>query len=163
MRRYRYEGFTVLEILIVIGILCFMLAMIATKIGSGGHASKSRATRALIQSIEMSAARYQADFRTLPPDTSIDAASIWRYLSKPVVDKSGKTHTFDLKIPSEHLIEYNDPVYGKSFKVVDSWNTPITFVGDPKNIRHNRDSCDISSAGPDKIFDTADDINNCKP
>jgi type II secretory pathway pseudopilin PulG len=160
MRRYRYAGFTVIEILVVVGIICFLLAVISPSLHTHHNATQVKASRILICNISLAAERYRSDFRTLPPDTSVDVGSIWRYLGPSIIDSSGKTHTYDFKIPSEQLVEYNDPIHGKSFKVVDAWMQPITFVGDPKQIRHNRDGCDIFSAGPDKIFGTADDINN---
>jgi prepilin-type N-terminal cleavage/methylation domain-containing protein len=162
------RGFTVLEMLVVIGIIAFMIAMMGVMLWNARIRAQQESTKALIENISISLSTYEGIYRALPPDTgyglsvggnaNYDAGSLYRYLSLSA--KTGKG--LPLKVPAENLRDYNDPMYGPSKMVVDAWGHPIGYIGDRKRLIHNRDGVDIFSAGPDKKTACDDGIDNGK-
>ena len=135
-----------------------------------------KATQQLINSLGIALARYQAEFRSLPPDTGYglplstrkvgdvvvyDSGALWRYLGMPLVQRPQDGTTIKTLGPyltlgrtppgNIQLLPYDDPIYGKSYYLVDSWGKPIGYVGSPKRVIHNRGFCDLFSAGPDGV------------
>lgn len=162
------RGFTVLEMLVVIAIIAFMIAMLGVMLWNARIKAQRDSTTALIQNISISLTTYEGIFNSLPPDTgyglpiggntNYDAGSLYRYLSL-----SAKTgNQLPLNVPAENLRDYNDPLYGPSKMIVDAWGHPIGYIGDRKRLIHNRDGVDIFSAGPDKKTASDDGIDNGK-
>ena len=124
---------------------------------------KRSAAAELIARLDRALRQYQSDFHSLPPDTGFglqpesaaagagatyDAGSLWRYLAHTTIH-DGKTYGPYLSCKSEELRPYNDPKHGQSYYVVDSWGTPIGYIGSQKRVIHNRGGFDLFSAGPD--------------
>ena len=186
-RLKKSRGFTLLEMLTVIGIIMFMMAFIVAVFLRYQKTAKVRACQALIQKIGIGLAQYQAELRCLPPDSGFnqpisgsggtytdtlgdglihikyDSGSLWRYLGQPLKvyhpadPVAGTAVTYwktvgpYLNLTDAELEAYTDPVYGKGFRVVDPWRTPLGYIGDQKRILHNRDTFDLFSCGPDKV------------
>jgi prepilin-type N-terminal cleavage/methylation domain-containing protein len=176
----RQRGFTVVELLTVIAIMTFLLSVIVVVSINQGKTGRIRATQKLIERLGIALAQYKAEMHALPPDTGYgmpittlragdeviyDSGSLWRYLGQEVVQKredGSVVRTFGpyTKFLAGELVEYDDGVYGKSYYVVDSWNTPIGYVGDPRRVIHNRGDFDLYSAGPNRKTAGDDGLNN---
>jgi len=164
MRTWR--GFTVLEMLVVIALIAFMIAMLAVMLANQREKARRDATTALIQQITESLTTYEGVYRQLPPDTGFglppgaspnyDTGSLYRYLSQSA--KTGKG--LPLKVSDEFLCDYDDPVHGPSKKIVDAWGTPIGYIGDAKRVIHNRGGVDVFSSGGDRKTASDDGIDN---
>ncbi len=162
----RGAGFTLLEVLVVIGIIVFMIAMMGIMLRDVPNRSRIAATKALIQQIATALDTYNGAFHTLPPDTgyglprggspNYDAGSLYRFLAKS--PKIG--NALPLIVLSDNLRDYNDPLYGPSKMIVDAWGNPIGYIGDPRRLIHNRNGFDIFSSGPDKKTACDDGIDN---
>ena len=160
------RGFTVLEMLVVIGLIAFMIAYMGVMMARRMEDARIKATTSLIQQIGIALDTYEGTYHQLPPDTGFglaagaspnyDAGSLYRYLSLSA--KSGKG--LPLKIPDDFLRDYNDPMHGPSKKIVDAWGTPIGYIGDAKRVIHNRGGVDIFSSGPDRKTASDDGIDN---
>ena len=164
----RRAGFTVLEMLVVIGLIIFMIAFLGYMLVNANKTAKIRATQALMQSITISLGTYQSMNGALPPDTGFglpvgnnknyDAGSLYRYLSLSAKTGQG----LPLHVPTENLRNYTDPLYGPSKMIVDAWGNPIGYIGDPRRVIHNQGGFDIFSSGPDKKTASDDGIDNGK-
>ncbi|HEY3321788.1 MAG TPA: hypothetical protein VGP72_15065 [Planctomycetota bacterium] len=166
----RKTGFTLLETLVVIGLIVFLLSIAGIVYVAAIRKARVDATRLLINQIGVALTQYYANTHAYPPDTgyglpmdsggageTYDPGSLWRFLSMPVTDKAtGRTFAAATTFSPDQLIEYNDPKLGKSFYVVDSWGKPIGFVGDPKRVTHNLGSFDLFSGGPDGVTASTD-------
>ena len=164
----RGRGFTIIEMVVVIGIIGFLMAILSIVFVNYSASAKIKQTHALIRKLNLALQSYYADCgRVYPPDTgyglsmtggnagvTYDAGSLWRYLGKEVVYRRSATDpgaTFGpyLNFSDRELVPYTDPVNGASFYVCDAWRHPLGYVGDPRRVIHRRGECDIYSAGPD--------------
>ena len=182
IRQGRGRGFTLIEMLTVIGILLFMMAMITGVFIRVQQRARMHATQALIEKIGVALAMYRAETRSQPPDSGCgldkdtkkgsvnevlyDPGTLWRYLSQPLVMKrasDGKTVKRVgpyISFKEGELQRYDDTTYGKSYIVVDGWNNPIGYIGDPKRVIHNRGDFDLFSPGPDRKTACNDGLDN---
>lgn len=172
----RAQGFTVLEVLVVIAIIMFLLGMTVSIARSVREQARIHATRALMQQISMALEQYEAEFKTLPPDTgyglprnggnagvTYDPGSLWRYLSRQVTDTAtGKCGQIILTLSAEQVIQYTDPVRGPSYYVVDAWGKPIGFTAERRRVCFNFGGYDLFSTGPDGKTAIDDGIDNGK-
>lgn len=62
------RGFTLIEILIVMGIMVTLTALIAMGMGIAKEKARQKATRALISKIKIALESYHSEFRDFPPD-----------------------------------------------------------------------------------------------
>ncbi|HYG73637.1 MAG TPA: type II secretion system protein [Planctomycetota bacterium] len=141
LRKSRRNGFTLLELLVVISIVLFMLAFLVGVFLRQGNTNKIRATQKLIERIGIGLARYYADLRCYPPDTGFglakmtykgtlvpgtdtgviyDTGSLWRYLGREVAQyrpdgKGGIEYWRTLgpyvKFTADELAKYSDSEY----------------------------------------------------
>jgi type II secretory pathway pseudopilin PulG len=174
----RGKGFTVIELLTVIGIILFLMAFLTGVFLRYQSTAKVTATKKLIERVGIALERYYADFRAYPPDTGYgqtkeckegnvngrnevlyDVGALWRYLGTEQVKKRTDGSVEKIvgpyeKFHNEELVEYtetNAKYSGqKNYYVVDNWRTPLGYVGDPRRVIHCRGGVDIFSAGPDK-------------
>jgi prepilin-type N-terminal cleavage/methylation domain-containing protein len=174
MTEMKKRGFTLIELLVVIAIILFLLALMTGVFIRAAQSAKVKATTALIQKIGIALTQYQADFRTLPPDSGFglaqnggivngqvmyDAATLWRYLSQEL-NVNGKSYGPYTTFSEYELVPITDQNGKNAFAVVDAWRTPIGYIGDRKRVIHNRDTFDIFSAGPDRKTAINDGIDN---
>jgi type II secretory pathway pseudopilin PulG len=167
-----------LEMLTVISIIFFLLAMLAGIFLRQQKTVRVRATQQLLERIGLGLTRYYGELRCYPPDVGyglatmntrfgiVDAAgtrsvlydpgALWRYLGREVTeyysDKSVKrTLGPFVQFRPEELAAYDDPTYAyQSYYVVDAWNHQVGYVGNPRRVVHNRGAVDLYSAGADK-------------
>jgi len=172
----RGRGFTLIEMLTVLVILSFLIVFFSKKFVQMGSKARAQATQKLIDRIGIALARYQAECRSLPPDTGYgqalsdpvaqnnvvvyDSCSLWRYLAEPVTKcRSAQDPTpigtvgpfLSFKYDPKGYTELQTFDGGRSYYVVDAWGRPIGYIGSPKRVIHNRGFADLYSAGPDGI------------
>lgn len=158
MRTY---GFTLLETLIVISILVFLLALLTGVFFNQRRQAKLKQARALIYNIELGLQMYDSAFREYPPGTETDEGALYRYLGRTLVDsRNGKSLRAVPNFTTDQLVEYTDPVYGKSLRVVDPWGNALSYTADRTQMRDKRTSYEISSAGPNGVAGDDDDLLN---
>ncbi len=172
--RRAHSGFTIVELLVVISIILFLLAMMAGVFLRTTKMAKAKAANALIQKVAIALARYQAEWRTLPPDNGYglpqnggivggkvlyDAGTLWRYLGCELT-VNGQTYGPYTQFNANELVAFTDANGAPAYLVVDPWKNPIGYVGDPDRVVHNRDTFDLFSAGPDGKTACNDGIDN---
>ena len=162
------RGFTVIELVVVIAIIGFLMAILSVVFVNYTAATKIKSTHALMRKISLALQSYYSNCgRVYPPDSGFglsptagnagvtyDAGTLWRYLGKPVVYRISATDPGTtigplLAFTDRELVAYNDPVNGPSYFVCDAWRRPIGYVGDPRRVIHKRGEFDLYSAGPD--------------
>jgi len=173
--RQRRSGFTMIELLVVIGIILFLMAFITYVFVRYNVGVQKKATNMLIQRIGIGLEQYAAQVRAYcvmadqstgeeaspyPPDTGFglpitsnkkyDSGSLYRYLGKELTLPDGRKVGPFVKFEPGELVKYTDPTYGDSYYIVDAWRMPIGYIGNPKRVIHSRTGCDLFSAGPDK-------------
>jgi type II secretory pathway pseudopilin PulG len=175
LRRRNGKGFTIIELLTVIGIMLFLMAFMAGIFLRSAKQAKVKATQKLLERIGIGLERYYADFRSYPPDSGYgldkmtkkatvnmvdvilyDSGTLYRYLGAELVkrrtdgsvDKSCGPY---IDFRQEELVEYSDSEHiGKSYYVVDPYNNPVGYVGHPFRVLHKRGEFDLFSPGEDK-------------
>jgi type II secretion system protein G len=149
------KGFTLMELLVVIGIIIIIAAAVLTVIPGMRQKTQEKATKAFMERLEIAIEQYYDDNRSYPLTT---IKELKEALQPPSEDRS------------KQYIEFDDSeVNGDD--IVDYWGNPFVYTtpGDPKQ---NTDSYDLYSKGvdgattppasPDFIPEgnDADDINN---
>lgn len=130
------SGFTLMEVLLVLGIMGVIMAMVVPKVlGRQKHASVD-ATKVSLSGLAQALKLYSLDHAGDFPSTSEGLNVLLRAPGRP------------------------DPAWRGPYleqEPKDAWGQPLvyTYPG-----RRNVDSFDVSSAGPDHIHGTADDIGN---
>lgn len=135
-RRHSRQGFTLLEIMLVVAIIGLLLG--AATYYFAGNMGTARDTRvqADIQTLSTSLKLYNATNGFYPTTEQGLKALVTKPDSDP---QPTQWHQYIDKLP------------------LDPWQSPYIYVQPGK---HNPDSFDISSAGPDRQPNTADDIGN---
>ncbi|MCR4290609.1 MAG: type II secretion system protein GspG [Candidatus Scalindua sp.] len=149
------KGFTLMELLVVIGIIIIIVAAIVTVIPGMRQKTQKNATKAFMERLEIAIEQYYDENRTYPLTT---IKELKKALQPPSEDRS------------KQYIEFDDSEINGD-DIVDYWGNPFVYTtpGDPKQ---NTDSYDLYSKGvdgattppasPDFIPEgnDADDINN---
>ena len=140
------KGFTLMELLIVIGIIIVIAAAVLTVIPGMRQKTQEKATKAFMERLEVALEQYYDDNRSYP---SGDITSV-----KTALEPSGPT--------SRQYIEFDDSEVNGS-DIVDYWGNPFEYVSSngatPNN---NTTTYDLYSTGVDGASassgDDADDI-----
>ena len=138
------KGFTLMELLIVIGIIIVIAAAVLTVIPGMRQKTQEKATKAFIERLEVALEQYYDDNRSYP---SGDITSV-----KTALEPSGPT--------SRQYIEFDDSEVNGS-DIVDFWGNPFVYATPGTQ---NTGTYDLYSTGVDGASassgDDADDINN---
>ena len=142
------KGFTLMELLVVIGIIIVIAAAVLTVIPGIRQKTQEKATKAFMERLEVAIEQYYDDNRSYP---SGDITNV-----KTALDPSDTT--------SKLYIEFKDSEVNGS-DIVDYWGNPFEYVSSngatPNN---NTTTYDLYSTGVDGASassgDDADDINN---
>lgn len=163
------DGFTLVEMLVVITIISLLMGLIVVLIKGAGERARNTKTHSVIRTMDMACASYQVDFKVWPSDTTFPGGgskNLHHHLGRPYNIASSynndgtpasiinKKPYMDfpkdwLKTPSA------DPVTSPS-AVVDAWLNDITFAltGTPP-------APDIVSWGKDgQVATVEDNISN---
>lgn len=135
-RKASRAAFTLMEVLLVLGILGVIMAMVVPKVLGRQKYANIDATRVSIGGLSQALKLYSLDHAGDLPS----AAEGLNVL---------------LKQPARQDASWKGPYLEKEPR--DAWGQPLVYVSPGK---HNADSFDIVSAGPDHISGTVDDIGN---
>ena len=138
------KGFTLMELLVVIGIIIVIAAAVLTVIPGMRQKTQEKATKAFMERLEVALEQYYDDNRSYP---SGDITSV-------------KTALAPSDLTSRQYIEFDDSEINGS-DIVDYWGNPFVYDATPGN---NTGTYDLYSTGVDGASassgDDADDINN---
>ena len=137
-------GFTVIEFIIVIGIIFFLAAALLPALSRSRQMAKKRNAREVIYQLEVALQMYGEDYGTYPTDGT-GCGNLITWMEREVGNGPYCEWPDDMKDGSNLL----DP-WGESYRY--RYNTP-TVLG--TGIQYN-----IWSDGPDKEPDTDDDVTN---
>ena len=129
-------GFTLMEMLIVLTIIALLMGMVIFHVTSFSAGSEKTKARADILAFKEMLASYQLDNETLPT-TEQGLKALW---SMPTVEP----------IPAHWRAQLDT-------ETLDPWGHSYQYRNPGK---HNPDSYDVFSMGPDGKPDTDDDIGN---
>ncbi len=145
------SGFTLMELMVVIGIIIVIAAAVLTVIPGMRQKTQEKATKAFMERLEVALEQYYDGNRTYPSGDITDVNS--------ALDPSDTT--------SKQYIEFKDSEVNGS-DIVDYWGNPFVYVSSngatPNN---NTTTYDLYSEGADGATSAspnegndADDINN---
>ena len=157
MKSYEYKhGVTLVEILVVVGIIAVLATMVIGIAGRIDNQSKERClecTFTLLQCALQEYHEYTGKFPDQPEKdfTKVLVHSEYLYKELHLIPESRKIldKISDLVLKNEH------GTAGTPAEIYDPWGTLLDYryvAGD--------NFPELISAGPDKMFGTADDINN---
>jgi general secretion pathway protein G len=132
-RRRRRQGFTLIEVLLVLAIIVIIASLAVTNIFTGYEAGRIRAARAQLQEIQTALDLYRTEWNDYPPSLEV--------LCQPATTRDGRAL---------------GDAWLKRFPT-DPWNHPYGYQWPGQN-RPGRP--DIWSCGPDGISGNEDDIGN---
>ncbi len=138
------KGFTLMELMIVIGIIIIIAAAVLTVIPGMHQKTQEKATKAFMERLEVALEQYYDDNRSYPPG---DITNV-----KTALDPSDTT--------SKQYIEFKDSKINGS-DIVDYWGNPFVYATPGTQ---NTGTYDLYSEGADGTSASsggdADDINN---
>ncbi len=139
MKKRNNEGFTIIEILLVIGIIVMLAAMVAPKLSGRGKQAKKDAARVDIESnISTALDMYELDNGDYPTTEQGLRALLEKPNSAP------------------EPMQWNGPYLKKKKLPTDPWKKNYVYVA-PGG--HNTNEYDLYSYGPDGV-ESEDDIVN---
>jgi general secretion pathway protein G len=130
------RGFTLMEVLLVLGILGVIMAMVVPKVLGRQKYASIDATRISIGGLSQALKLYSLDHAGDFPSAA-DGLTVL------------------IKKPTRADASWKGPYLEQEPK--DAWGQSLVYTYPGK---HNADSFDVSSAGPDHVHGTPDDIGN---
>lgn len=166
--RHKYSGFTFIEIMVVVVILAILTTGIITVGAYVRKKAQIRETKGYIHILSSALQEYKnyqkVEFTGYPAD---GGTGYYYDLSNffSILNKVPSCRTILDKIPPEKRNDFYDsrvdpPVPGQDGKVdtvLDAWGMPMVYFNKGSGIFPT-----VRSAGPDKLFDNADDITSGK-
>jgi general secretion pathway protein G len=133
------RGFTLMEMIIVLTIIALLVALAMGTLTGTTDTAREEAARANVLALKTALYSYQLQCGTLPTqDQGLKA--LW---DRPTAEP----------VPARWRAQFTED------EGTDPWNHPYQYRSPGK---HNPDSFDVYSMGPDGIDSTADDIGNWK-
>ena len=150
----RSGGFTVIEMLVVIGIITILAGLLTSGIVVARQHARRKTTQLLFETIALALDRYSSDLNQYP-DASGNAESA-EILYRALAERVG----FGPYIKGLSADQAGDTDGDGGMELLDGWRQPIRFtecrylsdVGGPER------DFELRSAGPDGEFDTDDDV-----
>jgi prepilin-type N-terminal cleavage/methylation domain-containing protein/prepilin-type processing-associated H-X9-DG protein len=124
------RGFTLVELLVVVGVIALLIALLLPAVRSGGSAARRSQCVNNLKQIALALHNYELAHKCLPPAYTVDAQGkplhSWRTLILPYLEQEQLYRTIDLAKP------WNDPANARARE------TPLGIfrcpeVRDPKN------------------------------
>ncbi|MFC1635980.1 type II secretion system protein [Planctomycetota bacterium] len=154
--RNRKHGLSLLEMLIVVGVIAILATMVISVASRIDNHAKEKGTKSLLALLDSAledyhefTGRFPEQPETDPSNAVIHSEFLYGELSSiPDVQKI-------LKKLSNSSIENKYGTAATAAEIYDPWGTPLDYryiVSDHFPL--------LVSAGPDKTFETADDISN---
>ncbi|MEC9092722.1 MAG: type II secretion system major pseudopilin GspG [Planctomycetota bacterium] len=137
------EGFTILELLIVLVILVGILALVGPRLLGSQKKADIKNTQIQIKLLEKTLKDYAFDMKGYPKTED----GLKALLRKPMDEKKARN--------------WDGPYLDDPSLPVDAWDNSFVYKYDPKE--NGQDRPLIMSKGPDGEADTDDDIYNYKP
>lgn len=139
MEKKNREGFTLIEILLVVTIILILAAMVVPNLAGRGEQARIATARADIQAnLTTALDLYELDTGTYPTTQQGLDALVTKPNASPVPDN------------------WNGPYLKKKKVPVDPWSRPYVYSSPGQ---HNTDEFDLSSLGHDGV-ESSDDITN---
>jgi general secretion pathway protein G len=133
------RGFTLMEMIIVLTIIALLVALAMNTLTGVGDTAKEEAAAANVTAFKTALYSYQLESGSLPT-TEQGLTALW---VKPTVEP----------VPARWHAMFSEE------QSTDPWGHPYQYRYPGK---HNPDSFDVFSLGPDGLPETADDIGNWK-
>jgi general secretion pathway protein G len=133
------RGFTLMEMIIVLTIIALLVALAMNTLTGVGDTAKEEAAAANVSAFKTALYSYELESGSLPTNDQ-GLKALW---AKPTIEP----------IPTRWRAMFSEE------QTNDPWNHPYQYRNPGK---HNPDSFDVYSYGPDGVPDTADDIGNWK-
>lgn len=136
--RYRHSGFTLLEVMLVLGILVVLAAFVVPAVTGAGTQAKKDAAKAMVGSSSTLAGAVEQYFMRIGnyPEQLVD-----------LVERPD-----DIDVDDERWYQFL-----KEASFLDPWGEELIYKF-PGEV--HEDGYDLVSKGPDKEEDTEDDIGN---
>jgi prepilin-type N-terminal cleavage/methylation domain-containing protein len=153
MKKYEYkQGLTLIEMVIVVGIIALLVTMIISLVSRFDNQAKERGLESTFALLEDALQEYYGYWDSFPapdktPYLSTSAALYGQLYSTPDSRKI-------LEQISESLIKKH-PDDTAMMQIYDPWGTVLEYKYSPGD-----NFPELISAGPDKIFGTVDDISS---
>lgn len=175
MLKKKKEGFTLIEMLVVVSIIILLIAFIVTVVVGVLKRASIRKTEALINRLGVALKTYYAEYRNFPPtDSNGDANQSLTYVMRhelPIYDPE----TGDLKKTLDPLIEFKSEELSSATppRSLDAWGNPLNYYIDSvtgygrnwKSLngewKTNERFADVWSNGPDGTDDSGDFDADC--
>jgi general secretion pathway protein G len=139
-QKKKIRGFTLVELLLVIVLISVLAAMIIPRFaGRSEKAKRSAAEADLNANLTIALDLYEMDNGNYP----VTEQGLQALQSKPEIPPLPRS--------------WQGPYIRKSNLLADPWSNPYKYISPG---RHNPESYDLFSIGPDGIEDTSDDITN---
>ena len=154
-RRYKH-GLSLVEMLIVVGIIAMLATMVISIVGRIDNQAKEKgveSTFALLEGALEEYKEFQGDFPGQPVMDFTNAAAHSEYLYAELYSIPGSRKI--LEEISDSLIENKFGTADSPAEIYDPWSTALEYRYAPGD-----NFPELVSAGPDKIFVTVDDISN---
>jgi general secretion pathway protein G len=129
--RSSQAGFTLLEIIIVLGILGTLMAVLVGGLGGGSDSAKKKETAVKVNNVQGALLKYQADVGRYPSKDEGLAALV----TNPGIGA-----------------KWTGPYIGGEEDLLDSWGSKFNYELTPKGVK-------IVSDGPDKQSGSEDDLS----
>ena len=147
------RGFTLMELLVVIGIIIVIAASVLTVIPGIHEKTQKKATKAFMDRLEIAIEQYYDDNRSYPPTGA-----------EPTEIEDLKKALQPSDPASKQYVEFVDEELDNNI-IIDEWGNPFVFVSSTDATPNNNTTTyDLYSTGPDGTTsssgDDADDINN---
>jgi len=146
-------GFTLTELVVVIGIIGILAAMVITGVAAARMRAAIARTKALVTKVDLVVVQYESYWGDYPAGSGGVASSEGLYAALTSTDWPG-THEFD-------ATEVADTNGNGRKEIVDYWGRPLSYYhhrsyqGAPRAT-----SFRIVSSGPDEKEGTEDDVTN---
>jgi len=157
------RGFTLIEILVVVGLIMFLAAFVIVAAVRFGNNSRVNATKALLQRLGMGINKYYGEYRVYPSapvdaDVLAKKTNIYYYLTPH--DDTSKTPTVQSPVCAEFK-SGEVRLFGSDYWVVDPWGNKIVYYAQSR-MQAEVGNYRMKSYGPNGIPDDADDISLSK-